>query len=509
MTSEKIPSTKKPEAPSSAVETAEASYSSEIVEKVENSFSPENKGFFNRISEGAKEMAHSAYEGLYKIPGVNKVVGKMEIAYNQFWIDKNEEKKAGLRDKLNGFDRKTSALDKSKSDAEDLMRRMKIEDKNIPTGSLLLKLKEWDKQKADLLNKRDAVQTKFEARENKVKLFTNERDRIADKLIGHYNEKLGPLEKNLSDLNTSRDELELTFAVAEMRHRDKTVELDKLDKEKTRLEGLLRETGMSDRQIKDFESVKYMDESIASGREEIRLEKELLAKKEREIEIKIAKAEEKANPFRDKKNEFIRVKDSRPIDMGVKPREKVEEHEDREKINIHERHKGINKDEAKDVVPKVGGLAQWVSQGAVQFEKPMRIVDITPDPVSGEMYVFFEGSNVGVRLSEVESAERGDEVEEAEKKLEELDKDKEKLSTLDYIIKWNDFLKGKYKKEALAEIVEPKDFLKATRLSGDYKLEFADFKKLMFKYLKYKKISSREKFTRDINGFEKSIGVQE
>jgi len=36
----------------------------------------ENQGFFSRMSESARNLASQAYEGLYKIPVMNSVVGK-------------------------------------------------------------------------------------------------------------------------------------------------------------------------------------------------------------------------------------------------------------------------------------------------------------------------------------------------------------------------------------------------------------------------------------------------
>lgn len=39
-----------------------------------------NKNLWGKISSGAKEIMSNAYEGIYMTPGLNKVVGKMEIA---------------------------------------------------------------------------------------------------------------------------------------------------------------------------------------------------------------------------------------------------------------------------------------------------------------------------------------------------------------------------------------------------------------------------------------------
>ncbi len=56
-----------------------------------NSFlSNENKSFFEKMSDKGIKIAGRVYKGLYDIPIINRVVGKLEIAYNQFWIDRHQ-----------------------------------------------------------------------------------------------------------------------------------------------------------------------------------------------------------------------------------------------------------------------------------------------------------------------------------------------------------------------------------------------------------------------------------
>lgn len=108
-----------------------------------------------------------------------------------------------------------------------------MKSQNIPgVESLQLKIKVIDQQKINLLNEKDKVQSKFEARENKAKLYTNERDRVADKLIGRYNEKLEPMEKELESLQTCKDQADLVIAVTEVKHKEQIAKLDGIEKRK-------------------------------------------------------------------------------------------------------------------------------------------------------------------------------------------------------------------------------------------------------------------------------------
>jgi len=273
-----------------------------------------------------------------KLSGINKIVGKLEIAYNQSWLSKHEEKAAKIKDKMDGLDMKTRDLDQAK---EEIMSTIgDLKEQKIPgVGSLELKLKDIEEQKVGLLDKKDKLQSKFEFRENKAKLYTNERDIIVDKFIGHYNEKLKPMERELTNLQTNKDEINMLMAVAEVKHKEETARLNDLRKRKTQLEKTLKLAGMSEKKIKKFETVKEIRKLLVQGQERIKLEKKNLALKKAEINRKIVKIEKKANPYRDKREKFTRIKNERPLEMGVKTRERGKEFKREEEVEIHIREK--------------------------------------------------------------------------------------------------------------------------------------------------------------------------
>lgn len=297
---------------------------------------PENQGFFSKMSEKGKSLAGKFYEGLYKIPGVNRIVGKMEIAYNQFWADKHETKAADLKGKMDAMDLGMNVLGQSKKEIEDVIENLK-QQKMPGVESLQLKLRDIDQKKVELQNKKDKIQTKFEYRDDKKKLYTNERDRVADKLIGRYNEKLEPMERDLERLQDSKDRIDLQIAATEIKHKESMTKLADQEKRKNQLENALRATGMSDRQVKNFEAVKVLDTLLADGREKIRIEKEDLVRRKAEINQKIAKVDAKANPYRDKKGEFARVKERRPIEMKVETRKREEGFDGEEEVGAKTR----------------------------------------------------------------------------------------------------------------------------------------------------------------------------
>jgi hypothetical protein len=416
------------------------------IEAVTTVLSSENQRFFHNIPERGRDFAGQIYETLHEIPGINRIVGKLEIAYNQFWIDRHQEKAIKFKEKMDGLDLRVGAFDQSKKEIESVIENLKSQ--NIPgVESLQIKLQDIDRQKAGLLNEKDKTQSKFEAGDNKLKLYTNERDRVADKLIERYEEKLKPMEVELERLSTFRDQTDMLITVAEERHKKQLAKLSDIEKEKTQLEKSLRRAGTSEKEIRKLDAIKQLDKVLADGRKKVRIEKANLARRKAEINEKIAKVDAKANPYRDKREEFVRVKEGRPIKIDVAARQRGVEFKGVEETQAHSR-----------------------SEAAYE---------------------------TGSASTEVE---RKSEIEE------ESVEDKEKLQTIVFISSWNTFLKETY--NDTAKFIDAKDFLQETGLSENYRLDFKDFKNILGKYLKYRKLSV-DQFNQSIDKFfEQKVKIE-
>ncbi len=406
-------------------------------------FNPDNRGFFGRMSERAKKIATGAYEGLYKIPIVNKMVGKLEIAYNQYWIDRHEEKAVEQKGRMDGFDVKIGALDHAKSEIESMIENLG-EQKLPGIASLQLKLKVLDAQKAELLGKKDKAQSKFEKRENKSKLYMNKRDQIADRLIDRYDEKLKPMEKELERLQTCREEAELFIMATNIKHDEELARLKGIENKKTKIEDAYRSTGMSEKQIRNDGAVKALEEILTEGREKIRAGKTSLEQRKAVIDKKIAKVDAKANPYRDKREQFVRVKAQRPVKMEVPVRERGQVFRGTEDTRAHIRAESSgDSDTAKRETSQASETsAQTLEQDSTEIEK-------------------------------------------------------EKLDILTFITEWNVYLRGKHGENVSRELVNQNDFLRVTGFSRRQKLEPEKFKALLERYYKWKKLPM-DKFTRGV-----------
>lgn len=308
-----------------------------LVAFVEN----KNKDFFGQMSDIGKEIMSNAYEGIYMTPGLNRLVGKMEIAYNQFWINKKEGKASKLKDRMDAFGLKNRSLDAGISEINNAAKMLE-EFGMGGSASLLVKSKKLENSISKNKNEIDKLQGGIEERGNRVKLFTDERDAVANRLIAHYEKKLSPIEGRLEVLEEIRNGIELSCIASEVRLDEQRAKIKKMEDVKKEIEKrLLREDiNISDRQIRKNDVIKELETQIKIGNNYISKEQEEINKKRENINKKIAKINKKAEPYRNRKNEFIRIKDNRPIDFKLEKRKYADEFRGTESTESHPRESG-------------------------------------------------------------------------------------------------------------------------------------------------------------------------
>ena len=275
------------------------------------SFGAKAKEFLGKMSETGKAMVSKAYEAVAQ-ESPDKTVGKMKVAYDQLWIDGLEGSNAKLGAQVASFDVQLGALDESQKEIASMITEFKAG--GIPgIEALQLQQKRIDQQKRDLENKKDVTRTKQERKADRVKLWTAERDRTADKLIAGYKEKIKPVEKELDILRGRKDAAELLIVGAELKFKDKVAKFDELEKKQNEAEAKLRKAGISEGKIRDI--FKVSDKFRNESRSKIQAEKDKLNQKKAEIDKKISKFTAKADPYRNKMAAYQRLKDGdRPID---------------------------------------------------------------------------------------------------------------------------------------------------------------------------------------------------
>ncbi|MEI8249422.1 MAG: hypothetical protein WCG07_02920 [Candidatus Taylorbacteria bacterium] len=360
---------------------------------------PENKGFFSRVSEKIESVRSSLYEGMYKIPGINKIVAKMEIAYNQVGINGNQEVAVQLKGQADSLSSRIQSLEKTKQDIITAAENLK--NKGMPGSErILLKLQGLDSEKNDLLGKRDKIQSKFEAKQNRIKEYTGARDAVAGRLIESYNKKLEPINAAVETLRKDKEQLGFTGAVMEVRHQQKNEEIAGFEAHRAEIEEGLRAAGItSDSEIKFY--TKELTDAITQGRAEIKKDKEAFEKEQKRIDSAIAQKTEEGNPYRDAREEFVRVTHMRPIDVRMEKRtigEPYEQTESASSSGSEGQNNEINQESGKkpERLPVGVAIEEWNKLLKTKNEKTIPAID------SKEFFTLAKGvtKDFGVNLKE-------------------------------------------------------------------------------------------------------------
>ncbi|MDP2656526.1 MAG: hypothetical protein Q8P11_03095 [bacterium] len=282
-----------------------------------------NNGWWDATLTTVGGLYKDVNEKLEKIPLADAVVGRLKMIYDNVWIDHHKEKSSRVKDTMDTFDLELRVMDKEKTLTESIIKKMK--EKNIPgVGKLTFQLEALEKKIQKKSNAKEKTQSNIEKRSNKVEVYTKKRDTIADRFINRYDEKIRPMEDRMKGLETSRKHVDLLVSVMEARHAEKIESLESDKKEKQEYEKELYELGWSERKIKSNALIKNYEKTLSDAYEEMRAEREQLHKRKMDIDIRIAKIDNKANPYRDRREKFIHVKDGRPIDWNLKKRTKSE-----------------------------------------------------------------------------------------------------------------------------------------------------------------------------------------
>ncbi len=391
----------------------------------------------DNVLEKGKKVAGKIYDGLYKIPGVKRVLGKMEIAYNQMFINRHEGRAVGFRERMDSTTKEleiwAGQKERIKGVIEDLKR------KGISTESMQLEIKKIERQEVKLMHAKNRDQDRVEKREEKSKLYTNRRDAVADKLINSYNEKIRPIDGKLEALQTGRDRVELQLAIMEAKHKEEAASLDEIKKQKEEMEDTYRMLNWDEKKISKNGVIRMLEKQLADGYGKMKTERGEIVRKMNKIDERISKLDKKANPARSRREDLIRIKEGRPIKFDVEERKGLADLTDRETATIHTRE-GEPREETDD---------------------------------------------------EVESEESSAAEAEAEAEAEESREKVENWTMKELLESWNNHLDEKYKKEAVSEKIDPKEFFKVMENMGssqNAKVDGESFESILRTYCKFKKM---------------------
>lgn len=277
-------------------------------------FTPTNEGLFHRLSNGAKNTMNGLYEGLYKIPGANKLLAKWELARGEKLIDKNQEKLVRIKEQIEAIDQEVLAKDAGKAQLEQTIATM--EQQGLPgIDQIRLKLGEIEDQKRNLLNAREDNQKNFEKRDKKGKIFAEHREGVANRFIEEFDKKLEPLNEQYAEYKERQDQLEGDGIRLKIFNKNAVKENDAYKETLESLKSAYLTAGYPESKISKLPGFAEINQKIAENTKKIESSKALHEAAVLQHKAKMDALQARIAKYENKKKPFTRAKEKQPIDI--------------------------------------------------------------------------------------------------------------------------------------------------------------------------------------------------
>lgn len=274
--------------------------------------SPENKGFFSKLGEGAKQLASWTYEKT-----LGKAVGKAKILYHEYWMSKHQGKSEVLKGKILETKSKIAQAEKSHAEISNAVKELAA--LNTPNmKSFEEKLRAIEGGKRKLEGDQAGLEKKLQYRDEKVNMRTERRDAVVDGFIGKVNERLNPVEQNLEAIKDKKAKFEAKVSMSEIVWKKKLEDCQKQKEIKARLEKALRDSGMTtEYSVNEDEGLSKLQLEIDEGEKQIKEAREKVEKQRSDMDKKLQKIQRKADGFKNKRDEFQKMKEGRHEEVEV------------------------------------------------------------------------------------------------------------------------------------------------------------------------------------------------
>ncbi|EKE11753.1 MAG: hypothetical protein ACD_15C00027G0002 [uncultured bacterium] len=282
-------------------------------------FNRECSNIFTRMRDRAREMVLRIYDQSQEMSITGRMMNRISIAYNGFWAGHHERRAVAQKNRLDASNLLINNLDQSiaamRGTIENLQRQ------GMPgTASIQLQIRTIEERRNNELRNRDIIQTELESREGRMNNYTNRRDRAVDRLVGVYDERLRLMQNELANLQSQRNLMDIEIARAEMGNRDTLARLRTLEEQKAQIAEALALSGMSTRAVRIDSTIRLFDQMIREGNEQIQANRNMWTERKTRINASIAEMDRRSNPHRDNREQLIRIKEGRPLDLDVETR---------------------------------------------------------------------------------------------------------------------------------------------------------------------------------------------
>jgi chromosome segregation ATPase len=267
------------------------------------------KEVVSNMSEKAKNIASGIYEGIYQNSVADRIVGRIEMSFNQFWVDTHQAKEEELQEKV--AVKKGEVKDWNSKIRSIASSMTELSGLGQDTTSVQKRIEQFEKKKQAVMAKQAALETKVKVRIEKKEAYIGRRNEIADKLIDYYSERITPIEARIHDLNKNVDVLDFDVMADEIRNKERTAKLNEIKEAKEKLAERYLAAGMSSFKVHFDKTITQLGRNVRSGEHEVEKEQDKIQRHKIEIEKrkeKIQKVEEKTKPYEEKIDKLEAIK---------------------------------------------------------------------------------------------------------------------------------------------------------------------------------------------------------
>ncbi|MEI8061810.1 MAG: hypothetical protein WCG97_00740 [bacterium] len=271
----------------------------------------DNRNVFQKMGGAARSLASFALEVVRKVPAIDRAVSRIQIAHHQHWMDNHSKGVAALKEKVTGADSKILDLHTNQQGIVAKLESLKAQGVQ-GLESLQAKVDEIQASKDELQSQRDGMNTEIADRNSKVETYTTKRDAVVDKWASKYESKLGPLSRSLEELKACEEETELLSLVDETRFKAQLERVDDIEKNRADLIILLKQGGMTDKEIANFDAIQVLNSEVENGRAEVQQSRLEYAQRMANIQAKIVTTEAEIKVYKDKAQKVQGMKERQP-----------------------------------------------------------------------------------------------------------------------------------------------------------------------------------------------------
>lgn len=276
----------------------------------------ENKNYLETgLAQKGKRFFSGLYEKLDRIPVINKLAGKMAIAYNEKFAKINEKSTNEISGKISESDQKLKQFAEIEHQLKTVLAQ--LEGDNLPgTEKIRTSLRRIENKRKKEESRNKESRGKLAEKIESYKSFINERNRIADGLIDFYEKKMLPVKEKLDELNKEQNRLGAVGLAQEIRSDTHRLKIDELEKKKNSIIEVLKKAQMTDKEIEKFAAIKSINSAIERINKDIEKKDKELEKKINKISRKIDSKNNKYKKVEEKKITFDKIKLGEQIDFS-------------------------------------------------------------------------------------------------------------------------------------------------------------------------------------------------